>query len=399
MKIVNRTKYLEKIAPFVNKPIIKVLTGMRRTGKSTLLDLIKMNLLDAAENNSLHLNFESLDLFSVKTAEALVDYLMPKLTANPNIRYLFFDEIQLVEDWEQVINALRLKEVYDIYITGSNSSLLSGDLATLLAGRYVQFEIQPFSFAEFCQLFESKNEDLETMFRSYIQFGGMPFLHYFDLEPAPSYKYLSDVYNTVVVKDVLEYNKIRDVEVFNRIIRYCIENIGRVFSANNIKNYLKNEKMNVSVDTVLSYLEYCQRAFIMKKVPRYNVQGKQIMKVDEKYYLTDHGFRQAVGFSNQAAIERVLENIVYQELVSRGYDVSIGKVGDKEIDFVAKKHNQIEYYQVSYLMSDEATRKREFGVYHEVQDNFPKFVLSMDKVDFSQDGIRHINMLDFLMGE
>ena len=273
----------------------------------------------------------------------------------------------------------------------------SGDLATLLAGRYVEFEIQPFTFIEFKQVFENTNLSKENLFDKFIQLGGIPFLKYFDLDENPSFKYLNDVYNTVLVKDVLQYNNIRDVSLFNRIFSYVIENIGHTFSASSIKNYLKNENRNISVDTILNYLEYCSLAFIIKKIPRYDTVGKKILKIDEKYYLTDHGFRQAIGFSNTKDIERILENIVCIELISRGYEVKIGKVKDKEIDFIAKKGKELSYYQISYIMGDEKTREREFGVYKSITDNFPKYVLSMDHFDFSQDGIIHKNIIDFLL--
>lgn len=398
LEYINRPKYIEKIKQFVGKPIIKVLTGMRRVGKSTILTIIKDELLNnVPDENKIYLNFESLEFLDIKNASTLIKYLKP-LWENLNGKiYFFFDEIQLVCGWEQVINGLRVDKDCDIYITGSNSTLISGDLATLLAGRYIEFEIQAFTFSEFIEVFKDMNLSKEDLFDKFIKLGGMPFLKYFDLDEIPSFKYLSDVYNTVLVKDVLEYNKIRDVDIFNRILSYVIENIGHTFSASSIKKYFINENRNVSVDTILNYLEYCKQAFIIKKVPRYDAAGKKILKVEEKYYLTDHGFRQARGFSNTKDIERTLENIVYIELISRGYDVKIGKVKDKEIDFIAKKGDQLHYYQVSYIMGDETTREREFGVYKLIEDNFPKYVLTMDSIDFSQEGIIHKNIIDFLL--
>ena len=225
----------------------------------------------------------------------------------------------------------------------------------------------------------------------------MPTLKYFNLEENSSYKYLNDVYHTVLIKDVLTHNKIRDVDIFNRILSFTIQNIGSPVSATSIKKYLKHEHRDVSIDTILNYLDYCQQAFILKKVSRFDAIGKKTLKIDEKYYLTDHGFRSAKGYSNTKDIERALENIVYIELISRGYTVQIGKVKDMEIDFIATKDKERIYYQVSYLMETEATRQREFGVYTHVQDNYPKFVLSMDTVDFSQDGIVHKHVIDFLL--
>lgn len=398
MDYIFRAKYIERIKNFIDKPIVKIMTGMRRVGKSTILNIIKDDVLkDIPEENKIYMNFESFEFFEIKDAALLKNYLNENLKDKEGKVYFFFDEIQLVEDWEKVINALRVSFDSDIYITGSNSKLISGDLATLLAGRYVEFEIQPFTFDEFSQIYKNLNLNLDELFQKFIKIGGMPGLKYFNLEEEVSQKYLNDIYNTVLVKDVLNYNNIRDVDIFNRILSFAMQNIGATFSASAIKNYLKSENRNISVDTVLNYLEYCSRAFVLKKVPRFDLEGKKLLKVDEKYYLTDYGFRQSMGFSNVKDIERTLENIVYIELLSRGFDVKIGKVKDREIDFVAKKREEIFYFQVAYLMENEKTRDREFGVYDLIKDNYPKYVLSMDKLDFSQRGIIHKNIIDFLL--
>lgn len=372
MDFVKRKEYIDKIKPFINKPVIEVITGMRRVGKSTL------------------------ELLKIKTDIELLEYLTPLLKDKKDKVYMFFDEIQLVKNWERVINALRINENYDIYITGSNSSLMSSKISTLLSGRYVQIEIQPFNFREFLKLYSDKNLVYEELFKKYINIGGIPFLKYFDLDENSCAKYLQDLYNTVIVKDVIEYNKVRDVDMFNRILTYVFENIGQTFSSRSIQKFLKNENRNISVDTILNYLEYAKSAYIIKKVPRYDVVGKKILSVDEKYFITDHGLRYAKGFSNEKNIERILENIVYIELLSRGYKVNIGRVNDKEIDFIAIKGDKKEYYQVSYLLETEETRNREFGVYQKVNDNYPKYVLSMDKMNFSQNGIIHLNIIQFL---
>ena len=398
MDYIFRNKYIEKIKKFIDKPIVKILTGMRRVGKSTILNIIKDQVLkDAPDENKIYMNFESFEFFDIKDANALKEYLSEKLKDKEGKVYFFFDEIQLVKDWEKVINGLRVSHNCDIYITGSNSKLISGDLATLLAGRYVEFEIQPFTFDEFSEIYRSSNLSREELFQKFIKIGGMPGLKYFNLEEEVSQKYLNDIYNTVLVKDVLNYNNIRDVDIFNRILSFAMQNIGANFSASAIRNYLKSENRNISVDTVLNYLEYCNKAFVLKKVPRYDLGGKKLLKVDEKYYLTDHGFRQSMGFSNVKDIEKTLENIVYIELLSRGYHVKIGKVKDREIDFVAKKGEDVSYFQIAYLMENEKTRNREFGAYDLVTDNYPKYVLSMDKLDFSQRGIVHKNIIDFLL--
>lgn len=397
MDFVERKEYIDKIKPFINKPVIKVITGMRRVGKSTFLKIISQKILkDIEESNKIYLNFETLELLKIKTDIELVEYLNPLLKDKKNKVYMFFDEIQLVKNWERVINALRVDENYDIYITGSNSSLMSSKISTLLSGRYIQIEMQPFNFREFLKLYSDKNLVYEELFKKYINIGGIPFLKYFDLDENSCAKYLQDLYNTVIVKDVIEYNKVRDVDMFNRILTYVFENIGQTFSSRSIQKFLKNENRNISVDTILNYLEYAKSAYIIKKVPRYDVVGKKILSVDEKYFITDHGLRYAKGFSNEKNIERILENIVYIELLSRGYKVNIGRVNDKEIDFIAVKGDKKEYYQVSYLLETEETRNREFGVYQKVEDNYPKYVLSMDKINFSQNGIIHLNIIQFL---
>ncbi len=400
MDYISRPKYTERIKAFVDTPVIKVLSGMRRVGKSTLLQMIKDELLKhVPEKNKIYINFESADFIRIHNSLDVIDYLAPLINRAKGKIYFFFDEVQLVSEWEKVVNGLRVDQDCDIYLTGSNSTLISGDLATLLAGRYIEFQIQPFGFSEFIRAFAHTKLGRQDLFNKYIRLGGMPFLKYFDLEESPSLTYLRDVYNTVLVKDVLEYNQIRDVDIFHRILTYLLENIGHTFSANSIKKYFKSENRKVSVDTILNYLEYCRNAFLIKRVRRYDSLGKKILKADEKYYVTDHGFRGARGFSNTKDIERVLENMVCIELISRGYEVKTGKIHDKEIDFIAEKSGEISYYQVSYLMESEKTRQREFGGYKRIKDNYSKYVLSMDQMDFSQDGIIHKNMIDFLLEE
>lgn len=398
MELIRRDIYLNRIKPFIDKPIVKILVGMRRVGKSTILYQINNEILNYVdEANKIYMNFESFEFSNINDAKELVSFIKEKIGDKKEKIYLFFDEIQLIKDWEKAINAFRVDLDCDIYITGSNSSLLSGDLSTLLAGRFVEFEIKPFTFMEFRKLYKDLGMNDKELFNKYIEFGGMPILKYFNFEKNPSFKYLRDVYNTVIVKDVLSYNNIRDVDLFSRILNFAIENIGQTFSANSIKNYLKNERIKVSTDTVLNYLEMCKQAFIFDKVSRYDYIGKKILKIEEKYYINDHGFREAIGFSNTINIERTLENIVYNELRSRSYDVKIGKVNEFEIDFIASKEQEIEYYQVAYLLASEQTREREFGVYKNINDNYPKYVLSMDENDFSQNGVIHKNIIEFLL--
>ena len=393
MDYTSREKYINKIKALINKPVIKILTGMRRSGKSSLLHIIKDEILkDVADENKIYINFEATNLLSINNVNSLLEYLKPLLEDVKGKVYFFFDEIQVIDGWKEVISDLKHNRDYDIFLTSSNKKLISS-----LSEEYVEFEIQPFTFSEFKKTFENMELSKENLFYKFIQLGGLPFLKYFDLDETPSFEYLNDIYNTVLVKDVLQYNNIRDVDLFNHIFSYVLTNIGQSFSASSIKTYLKNKNKNISVDTILNYLEYCNIAFLIKKVPRYDVLSKKTLKIDEKYYLTDHGFRQATGFPITQDIERILENIVYIELLSRGYEVKVGKVKDKEINFIAKKEKSLSYYQISYKIRDEKTRERIFETYNSVTDNFPKYVLSMDHFNFSQDGVIHKNIIDFLL--
>ena len=395
MDYISREKYINKIKALINKPVIKILTGMRRSGKSSLLHIIKDEILkDVADENKIYINFEATNLLSINNVNSLLEYLKPLLEDVKGKVYFFFDEIQVIDGWEEVISDLKHNRNYDIFLTSSNKKLISS-----LSEKYVEFEIQPFTFSEFKKAFENMELSKENLFYKFIQLGGLPFLKYFDLDETPSFEYLNDIYNTVLVKDVLQYNNIRDVDLFNHIFSYVLTNIGQSFSASSIKTYLKNKNKNISVDTILNYLEYCNIAFLIKKVPRYDILSKKTLKVDEKYYLTDHGFRQATGFPITQDIKRILENIVYIELLSRGYEVKVGKVKDKEINFIAKKEKSLSYYQISYKIRDEKTRERIFETYNLVTDNFPKYVLSMDHSNFSQDGVIHKNIIDFLLKE
>ena len=393
MDYTSREKYINKIKALTNKPVIKILTGMRRVGKSSLLHIIKDEILkNIADENKIYTNFEAINFLDVSNANSLLEYLKALLEEVKGKVYFFFDEIQVIDGWKEVISDLKHNRDYDIFLTSSNKKLISS-----LSEKYVEFEIQLFTFSEFKKAFENMELSKENLFYKFIQLGGLPFLKYFDLDETPSFEYLNDIYNTVLVKDVLQYNNIRDVDLFNHIFSYVLTNIGQSFSASSIKTYLKNKNKNISVDTILNYLEYCNIAFLIKKAPRYDILSKKTLKVDEKYYLTDHGFRQATGFPITQDIKRILENIVYIELLSRGYEVKVGKVKDKEINFIAKKEKSLSYYQISYKIRDEKTRERIFETYNSITDNFPKYVLSMDHSNFSQDGVIHKNIIDFLL--
>ena len=389
--MIKRESYIERIRPFIAKDIVKVITGLRRSGKSVMLDLIKSEI--NVPERSIYINFESKKNVNLKNADSLYDYIIKLVSNSSNKWYLFLDEIQEVENWEKAINSFRVDFDADIYITGSNAKLLSGELATLLSGRYVQFIIYPLSFKEFIQLNESKN------FMDYLKYGGMPFLHnIIDNDDAVAI-YLEDIYNSVVLKDVVKRNNIRDVDLLERIITFVLANIGNTFSANSISKYFKNEQRTISTDTVLNYLKACEDAYMFYKLKRQDIKGKKILEVSEKYFIADHGLREAVYGKHMEDIGLILENIVCIELLRRGYSVTVGNVDNEEVDFIGIKNNETLYIQVAYLMPDKKTQEREFGSLLKISDNYPKFVVSMDEVSMSQNGIKHMNIKDFLLND
>ncbi len=401
--MINRELYMSRIRPFIGNDLIKVLTGIRRSGKSVMLDLIKQELVDSGVNDNqfISINFENMSNAHLCFAEALHQEISQRISEITGKAYLFFDEIQEVIHWEKCINSFRVEFNCDIYITGSNARLLSGELATYLAGRYVEFVIYPFSFGEFSELYHSlfPDSDLRAMFTQYLTSGGMPYLSNLRYSEQPSRQYLQDLYNSVVLKDIVKRNNIRDVDLLERIIAYITANIGTTFSATAISKYLKNEERTVAPETILNYIKACEDAFLFYRVRRQDLQGKKILTVNEKYYIADHGIREAVFGGNMKDINLIFENIVYMELLRRGYKVTVGKAGEKEIDFIAEKQAQKLYVQVAYLLASEEIIQREFGAYSTVRDNFPKYVVSYDEFDLSRDGYKHVNIREFLMSQ
>jgi hypothetical protein len=398
--MIKRKLYIEQMRPFYNTPMVKVLTGMRRSGKSTMLLLIQEDLKSAGvkENQFFRLNMETVEGMAVENSHDLLRLLTSFFSAlgKDQKGYVFLDEVQLLPDWERVVNACNTSYNADIYITGSNASLLSSDLATYLSGRYIGFQIHPFSFSEFIDLFSYLGKSSSELFIDYLTFGGMPSLQYLDLQYEPSMQLLRDIYNTVILKDVVSYGRVRDIDLLQRIILFVLNNIGNTFSATSISKYFKSENRSVSVDTVLSYLSLCEDAFFLKRVLRRDLPGKKLLSVNEKYFIADHGFRESLLGGNQASIQGVLGNIVYWELIRRGYSVTIGKLAEKEIDFIASKNTETQYFQVTYLLADEQTIAREFGAFSGLEDNYSRFVLSMDQINLSRGGITHLNIVEWL---
>jgi hypothetical protein len=398
--MIKRKLYIEQMRPFYNTPMVKVLTGMRRSGKSTMLLLIQEDLKSAGvkENQFFRLNMETVEGMAVENSHDLLRMLTSFFSAlgKDQKGYVFLDEVQLLPDWERVVNACNTSYNADIYITGSNASLLSSDLATYLSGRYIGFQIHPFSFSEFIDLFSHLGKSSSELFIDYLTFGGMPSLQYLDLQYEPSMQLLRDIYNTVILKDVVSYGRVRDIDLLQRIILFVLNNIGNTFSATSISKYFKSENRSVSVDTVLSYLSLCEDAFFLRRVLRRDLPGKKLLSVNEKYFIADHGFRESLLGGNQASIQGVLENIIYWELIRRGYSVTIGKLAEKEIDFIASKNTETQYFQVTYLLADEQTIAREFGAFSGLEDNYSRFVLSMDQINLSRGGITHLNIVEWL---
>ena len=394
---------MQRIRPFINTDLIKVFTGIRRAGKSVMLELVKNELKESGigEENFLCINFEQFSNSQFLDVESLYKKITDFQKNTKGKIYLFFDEIQEVDGWEKCINSCRIDFDCDIYITGSNAKLLSGELTTYLAGRYVEFVIYPFSFAEFFEmnLIKNPNVDKATCFMQFLETGGMPFLSNFPDDDSAKSQYLIDIYNSVVLKDVVKRNNIRDVDTLERIVAYAFSNIGHIFSATSLSKYFKSENRKISHDTILNYLKFCSDAFLFYKINRYDLEGKKIVTVNEKYYCADHGLREALLGKNIQNIDQVLENIVCLELLRRNYKVYVGKKGDLEIDFIAEKQGKKIYIQVAYLLANDETIKREFSVFNSVKDSYPKYVVSMDDLDFSQNGIIHKNIKEFLLME
>ncbi len=388
--MVARENWLKKIRPFYESELIKVLIGIRRCGKSVILTQIAQEI-KADEVHKIFINFEDLQFSELKDEMSLYKYVKNLITDEQKY-YLFFDEIQNVMNFEKAINSFRLLNT-SIFITGSNANLLSGELATLLSGRYVSFKILPFTFAEVLEIRRIKDADDEVLM-DYIRWGGMP--QRFSINTDNELKvFFSDLYDSIVLKDIVSRYKIQNVSLLNKIIDYLSISMSQIFSGTSIVNFLKSEQRDCSKESLYNYLSFIINSCIMNKVSRYDIQGKKVLSTLEKYYLADVSLARV--HSTKMDIGASLENIVYNELLNRGYEVYIGILKNAEIDFIAQKGNEKIYLQVCYLLASDETVAREFGVYDSVKDNYPKYVLSLDKFDFSQNGIIHKNLIDWLL--
>lgn len=399
--MIERFDYIEKIIPFIDKPQIKVITGIRRCGKSTVLSLLKDEFIKRGVDSEkiLFYNFESFENFDLLTAKEL--YKRVKSEIKEGKYYLLLDEIQEVEDWEKAINSFLVDFNVDIYITGSNSNLLSSELSTYLAGRYVEIPIFTLSYKEFLSFrekyFPNDNENNKS-FESYLRMGGFPVIHTSNYSDENAYKVVYDIYSSVILRDTIQRHKIRDIELLERLIKYAFDNIGNTFSGKNVADYFKSQQRKIDINTVYNYLTALEGAFILYRVPRYDIKGKEILKTQEKFYVSDISLVYAtMGYRDQL-ISGLLENIVFLELKRRNYKVYIGKFNNEEIDFVAEKRGEKIYIQVTYKLESEKTVNREFGNLLNIRDQYPKYVVSMD--DFwkeSVEGVKHYHIADFLL--
>lgn len=401
--MIKREHYLEQLRTFIDKPLIKVLTGIRRSGKSAILMMLKEELVHRgiSDENIIYINFESMEYADIDNAKSLYAFVKSKIS-NKLKHYILLDEIQEVKNWEKAINSFMVDYNADIYITGSNSKLLSSELATYIAGRYVEINVTPLSFKENLEfkkiLTGTELADISKEFIRYLRLGGFPVIHTANYSYEDAYKIINDIYASATLRDIVQRHRIRNIELLEKVVKYVFENIGKMFSAKKVSDYFKNQQRKVDIETIYNYLKALEAAFIIYRVPRYDLRGKEVLQTNEKYFIGDQGLKYAVMGYKDRDISGILENIVFLELKRRGYQVYVGKFNDKEIDFVAEKKEQRIYVQVAYKLSEEATIEREFGALLGVRDHYPKYVVTME--DFWQDnieGIKHKNLAEFLL--
>ncbi|HQJ59929.1 MAG TPA: ATP-binding protein [bacterium] len=396
--MIKRDIYLKKLIGFKDHPLIKVITGIRRCGKSTLLELYREYLLENGVENDriISINFEDMNFSNLDDAQKLHDFVDSRLKKNAK-NYVFLDEIQKVADFQKAVDGLYIKKNVDIYITGSNAHLLSGELATLLSGRYVEIEMLPLSFKEYIE-FAGKN-DLSRKFADYVRYSSFPFAVYLNNDAGKVRDYLSGIYNTVILKDVVAKKKIADILMLESVVRFMFDNIGSLLSTKKIADTMTSDGRKISTHTVESYISALIDSFIIYRAKRYDVKGKQYLKTNDKYYICDIGLRSFLLGNKGGDAEYVLENVIYLELLRRGYDVYVGKVKDKEVDFVAIKQDTVEYYQVALTVRDENKLRTELASLEAISDHNPKYLLTLDDdPPANHNGIKQINAIDFLMG-
>ncbi|SHK42441.1 hypothetical protein SAMN02745248_02513 [Hathewaya proteolytica DSM 3090] len=398
-----RPNYVNKIFKYVDMPFVKILTGIRRCGKSTIMKMLMNKLKEngVEDERILSYNFDSLQYEDIKTAKALFEYLKERLS-DKGKTYIFLDEIQEVESWEKVVNSLMIDFDVDIYVTGSNSRMMSSEISTYLTGRYIAFRVYPLSFEEYLEFRKIYNNvgDIKEEFANYIRLGGFPAVHLQPYSEDEVYTIVRDIYSSTIFTDIVKRNQIRKVDQLERIVRFSFDNIGRSFSASSISKYLKSENRSIDNETIYNYLNKLESAYILNRCLRYDVQGKEILKTQEKFYVADPALRYSVlGYSSDS-IAAMLENVVYLELLRRGYAVYVGKIGEAEIDFIATKQGNKLYIQVSQEIGSPETGKREYGRLLDIRDNYPKYVLRTDIfAGGNYEGIKTMHISDFLLSK
>lgn len=396
--MIKREMYLNKIRDFYNETnLIKIIYGLRRSGKSVILTQIIEELKESGidEQHIIYLNFEALENSFIKNALDLNNYIK-SLKKDDSVYYIFLDEIQKVDDFEKGINSLRITNNFSIFITGSNSKMTFMELSTDLSGRYVSFRVNPLTFKEAVLLTNTKETEYESLLYDIFEWGTLPQRFSFENE-STKLNYISDVYDSILLKDVVDRMNIKDLTSFNKILQYILEIEGREFSSGNVQEYLKKEYKDISTETLYNYIEALCSTFMINRVYRYDIQGKTTLKTLNKFYSSDLGVRKIKTSHKEVNYSIALENIVYNELIARGYEVFIGKTKKGKIDFIANKNKDIKYIQVCLHLSSEETINREFGAYDCIHDNYPKYVISFDKFDLSRNGIKHLNIIDFLL--
>lgn len=398
--MIKRDLYLNKIRDFYNETsLIKIIYGLRRSGKSVILTQIMDELKErnVKEDHIIYMNFESLEYSFIKNVIDLDKYIK-SFVKDKEIYYVFLDEIQKITDFEKGINSLRITNNFSIFVTGSNSKMTFMELSTDLSGRYVSFKTNPLTFKESVELTNTEKEDYEKLLFDIFEWGTLPQRFSFEKD-ATKLNYISDVYDSILLKDVIERMNIKDLTAFNKILQYILEIEGKEFSSTNVMEYLKKEYREISAETLYTYLDALCSTFIINRVYRYDINGKTVLKTLNKFYASDLGVRKIKTNNKETNYSLCLENLVYNELIAKGYEVYIGKTRKGEVDFIATKDKEIKYIQVCYQLNSEETIKREFGAYDCIDDNYPKYVLSLDKGDFSRNGIKHMNIIDFFMKE
>ena len=394
--IINRESYLHSILPYIGQEIIKVIIGQRRVGKSYFLRQIIQHIRTTnTRANVIYINKESFDFVNIISATELVEHV--DAHAAPENNVLIIDEVQEINEFEKGVRHF-LGKGFDIYLSGSNSNMLSGELSTLLSGRYIQIKIHPLTFKEFC-VFHDKKPDQQGL-NLYLRYGGMPYLRHVNLDDEIVFNYLKNIYQTILLKDVVARYSIKNVDLLERLVLFLADNVGSIVSAKKISDFLKSQQLKISSSVISNYLQYLNNAFFTNKTRRFDLQGKRYLEIGEKYYFSDSGMRNAlVGFKPQD-INKILENAVFNHLQSMNYAISVGKHYDMEIDFIAERQNKKIYIQVAYLLNDEKVVAREFGNLQKINDNYKKYVISMDEFTLdNQAGIEHLKLLDFLLKE